>query len=99
MARKFQFVAVTEPTGASSPESKKLAYSHAFRQARAERRRKQMETYKKEKDSVPDQALSTSQSSLPSPIGQGLSSYRDPFSCLARPLSSVEYYLLDHCKS
>ncbi|KAF4976003.1 hypothetical protein FDECE_18515 [Fusarium decemcellulare] len=33
---------------------------------------------------------------LPSPTSQGFSNGKDPFSSLARPLSSVEYFLLDH---
>lgn len=94
MARKFQFVVVSNPAEARSPESKKLTYSHAFRQAHAQKRRKQTENYRKEViagDSFSKEALSSP------PLSQLLSSNKDPFSSLARPLSSVEYFLLHHC--
>jgi hypothetical protein len=100
MARQFQFVVVSNPTEAPSPESKKLAYSHAFRQAHAQRRREQTERYRKEIASVLVKKVSTaSEETVSSPLSQVLNSNRDLFSSLARPLSPVEYFLLNHCMS
>jgi hypothetical protein len=100
MARRFQFVTVPNPTESPSSESKKSAYSHAFRQAHAQRRREQTEKYKKETVSVPvTKVFTASKEAISSPLSQVLNSNKDLFSSLARPLSSVEYFLLDHCKS
>lgn len=100
MARQFQFIAVSNPTEAPSPESKKLAYSHAFRHAHARRRREQTEKYRKEIASVQvNNVCITSEEAVSSPLSQVLNSNKDLFSSLARPLSSVEYFLLNHCMS
>ncbi|KAI0451918.1 hypothetical protein F5B21DRAFT_485060 [Xylaria acuta] len=97
MACQFQFVAVSNPTEAPSSESKKLAYSHAFRQAHALRRRERTEKYRKEIASVPiNKAFAASEEAISSPLSQVLNSNTDLFSSLARPLSSVEYFLLNH---
>ncbi|KAI0447480.1 hypothetical protein F4803DRAFT_574686 [Xylaria telfairii] len=97
MARQFQFVTVSNPTEAPSSESKKLAYSHAFRQAHARRRRERTEKYRKEIASVPvNRVFTVPEGAVPSPLRQVLNSNKDLFSCLARPLSSVEYFLLNH---
>ncbi|KAF2970336.1 hypothetical protein GQX73_g3219 [Xylaria multiplex] len=97
MARQFQFVAVSNPTEAPSFESKKLAYSHAFRQAHARRRREQTEKYRKEIACVSvNKAFTVSEEAASSPLSQVLDSNKDLFSSLARPLSSVEYFLLNH---
>ncbi|KAL5335543.1 hypothetical protein BJX70DRAFT_401447 [Aspergillus crustosus] len=99
MTRQFQFVAVSNPTEAPSSEAKKVAYSHAFRQAHAHRRRKQTEKYRKETASAPiNKVFSASEEAPVSPLGpsQALNSNKDLFSSFARPLSSVEYFLLDH---
>ncbi|KAI1365928.1 hypothetical protein F5Y08DRAFT_327673 [Xylaria arbuscula] len=97
MARRFQFVAVSNPTEAPSSESKKSAYSHAFRQAHAKRRREQMERYRKEVIyNPPKNTLNISERAILSPWSQTLNGNKDPFSALARPLSSAEYFLLDH---
>jgi hypothetical protein len=100
MARQFQFVAVSNPTEASSSESKKLVYSHAFRQAHAQRRRETMKKYRKEMASVSvNKAFTTSKEAVSSPLSQVLNSNKNLFSSLARPLSSVEFFLLNHCMS
>ncbi|KAI0967669.1 hypothetical protein F4678DRAFT_445144 [Xylaria arbuscula] len=97
MVRQFQFVAVSNPTGAPSSESKKLAYSHAFRQAHAKRRRLQTEKYRKEIANVPgNKVFTTSEEAVSSPFSPVLDSNEDPFSSLARPLSSLEYFLLNN---
>ncbi|KAL2820657.1 hypothetical protein BJX63DRAFT_379851 [Aspergillus granulosus] len=97
MARRFQFVTVSNPTEAPSSESKKLAYSHAFRQAHAQRRREQTEKHRKETASVPvNKVFPASEEAISSPLSQVLNSNKDLFSSIARPLSSVEYFLLDH---
>ncbi|KAI1746711.1 hypothetical protein F4782DRAFT_41216 [Xylaria castorea] len=97
MVRRFQFVAVLNPTEAPSSESKKLAYSHAFRQAHAQRRRERTKKYRKEIASVPvNKVFTASEEVVSSPLSQALNSNKDLFSSLARPLSSVEYFLLNH---
>ncbi|KAK4111518.1 hypothetical protein N656DRAFT_769179 [Canariomyces notabilis] len=104
MARQFRFVAVSNPTQAPSPESRKQDYSHAFRQAHAQRRRKQTERYRKgillasgPVIKVLPQAASE-EAPFSSPLSQVtvLNNNKDPFSSMARPLSSVEYFLLHH---
>lgn len=103
MTSQFRFV-VSHPTEAPSSESKRLAYSHAFRQAHAQRRRKQIESHRKatatspsftvgEAFTAPGEAVSASWPRL----SHMLNGNRDPFSSLARPLSSTEYFLLNHC--
>ncbi|KAK0701155.1 hypothetical protein B0T21DRAFT_379285 [Apiosordaria backusii] len=97
MARQFQFVAVSNPTVAPSSESKKMAYSHAFRQAHAQRRRKQMQKYRKEIANAPvDKIFTVTEEDVPSPLSQAFNGNKDLFSCLPRRLSSVEYFLLNH---
>ncbi|KAI1426870.1 hypothetical protein F5Y12DRAFT_238238 [Xylaria sp. FL1777] len=97
MARQFQFVAVSNPMEALSSESKKLAYSHAFRQAHARRRREQTEKYRKEITSVRvNKVFTASEEAILSPLSQVFNSNKDLFSSLARPLSSVENFLLNH---
>lgn len=100
MARQFHFVTVSNPTHALSSKSRKSAYSHAFRQAHAQRRLKQVETHRQETATVPtintvcvapEEGISSLLSRVP------LDSNKDPFSSLARPLSSAEYFLLNHC--
>ncbi|GAB1311917.1 hypothetical protein MFIFM68171_02127 [Madurella fahalii] len=96
MTRQFHFVAVSNPTEAPSSESKKLAYSHAFRQAHARRRHEQTEKYRKEIASVlVNKVFTASEEAVSSALSQVLSSNKDPFSSLARPLSSVEYFLFN----
>ncbi len=46
-----------------------------------------------------EEDLTTSETVLPSPQIEKFANSKDPFSSLARPLSSEEYYLLDHCMS
>ncbi|KAH6635879.1 hypothetical protein F5144DRAFT_565710 [Chaetomium tenue] len=100
MARQFRFVAVSNPTEAPSSESKKLAYSHAFRQAHAQRRRKQIEGHRKAAATSPSLAVGKAfvvpGEVVLAPLNHVLTSNQDPFSSLARPLSLMEYYLLDH---
>ncbi|KAK3353823.1 hypothetical protein B0T25DRAFT_545432 [Lasiosphaeria hispida] len=97
MARQFQFVAVSNPTEAPSSESKKLVYSHAFRQAHAQRRREQTEKHRKEIASAPvNKVFTISEEVVSSPLSQVLNSNKDPFSSMARPISAVEYFLLNH---
>ncbi|KAH6855509.1 hypothetical protein B0I37DRAFT_365060 [Chaetomium sp. MPI-CAGE-AT-0009] len=97
MARQFRFVTVTNPTEAPSSESKKLAYSHAFRQAHAQRRREQTEKYRAEVASVPvNKLFAASREAVSRPPSKVLGGNKDPFSSLARPLSSIEYFLLNH---
>lgn len=101
MARQFRFVVVSNPTERPSSESKKLAYSHAFRDAHAQRRRKQMEKHRKATISVTpppvSKVLTAPGEAVLAPLSHVLNSNQDPFSALARPLSSMEYFLLNHC--
>ncbi|KAL2849805.1 hypothetical protein BJX68DRAFT_237816, partial [Aspergillus pseudodeflectus] len=98
MPPRFQFVTVSNPTEAPSSESKKVAYSHAFRQAHAQRRRRQREEYTRDTHrSVPANKVPTAfEEAISSPLSQAFNSNKDLFSSLARPLSSVEYCLLNH---
>ncbi|KAK0716090.1 hypothetical protein B0H67DRAFT_645758 [Lasiosphaeris hirsuta] len=97
MARQFHFVAVSNPTEAPPSKPKKLAYSHAFRQAHAQRRRERAEKYRKEIAGVPvSEGLTASEEAVLSPLSQPLNSDKDPFSSSARPLSSVEYFLFNN---
>lgn len=100
MAHRFEFVVVSNPTEAPLPKSKKLAYSHAFRQAHARRRREQTEKYRKEIAIVPAGNVSPASEEVAlGPLSQVLLKFtEDPFSSMARPLSRVEYFLLGHCK-
>lgn len=94
---QFTFVAVSDPSKPPSTETRKLAYSHAVRQAHARKRRLRTEAYQSQLVNVqqiePEKSIA-----LPSPRIQELATYKDPFSALARPLSKVEYYLLNQCK-
>ncbi|KAL3484062.1 hypothetical protein BJX62DRAFT_60909 [Aspergillus germanicus] len=100
MPLRFYFVTVSDPTEVPSSESKKVAYSHAFRQAHAQRRRQQTEQYRRyTHHSVPANTVPTAFEaaiSISSPLSQAFNSNKDLFSSLARPLSSVEYRLLNH---
>ncbi|KAK4450270.1 hypothetical protein QBC34DRAFT_484523 [Podospora aff. communis PSN243] len=97
MALRLTFVNLGNPTDGPSSETRKLAYSHAFRQAHAQRRREHVKKYQSERQRVPAQPIWIRPSqAVPSPVSQALSSTRDPFSCLPRPLSSIEYFLLHH---
>lgn len=99
MVRRFRFVNVSNPTEARSAESKRLAYAHAFRQSHAQKRREQAEKYRNEITNALDKNISIASGEAgSSPLSQlVVNSTRDPFSSLAKPLSSVEYFLLDHC--
>lgn len=103
MARQFRFVVVSNPTEAPSSESKKLAYSHAFRQAHAQRRRKQIENHRKAAATSPSPAVGKTftapEEAALARLNHVLNNNQDPFSSLARPLSSMEYFLLNHCMS
>lgn len=100
MVRRFRFVTVLNPTERPSSEAKKLAYAHAFRQAHAQKRHERAEKYR---DKVAKALDGNDASVAPgeagsSPLSQAvLNSTGDPFSSMAKPLSSVEYFLLDHC--
>ncbi|KAK0648648.1 hypothetical protein B0T16DRAFT_491403 [Cercophora newfieldiana] len=104
MARQFRFVAVSNPTESPSSESKRLAFSHAFRRAHAQRRRRQVGEYQREKVAgslsvaAPANKISTaSEEAVPSPSRQAINNiHSDPFSSMSRPFSRVEYFLLDH---
>ncbi|KAL4884467.1 hypothetical protein BJY04DRAFT_215434 [Aspergillus karnatakaensis] len=97
MARRFQFVTISNPTGYPSSKAKKSAYSHAFRQAHAQRRREQIEKHRRETVKLPIDKVSTAAGdAISSPLIHELNSNKDPFSSMARQLSSVEYFLLNH---
>lgn len=98
MARQFQFVTVSNPTEPASSESRKSAHSHVMRQTHAKKRR--LRTQKYQNDSVvrgKKQDLTIFISVLSSPMSQVFTNSKDPFSSLARPLTSEEYFLLNHC--
>ena len=98
MARRFQFVSASKPTEHVSSESRKLNHSHVMRHVHAKKRRLRTQRYQDELINVGmEQDLMTSETVLSSPPVQRFADSRDPFSSLARPLSSEEYFLLDHC--
>lgn len=98
MPREFQFVAVLRPTEPVPFETRKLTHSHARRETHAMKKRLRMQRV---------QAKATQARAgnvvvvfgppflgLPSSI---VSSRKDIFSILPRPLSHQEHFLLDHC--
>lgn len=98
MARQFQFVTVSNPTEPASSESRKLNHSHVMRQAHAKKRRLQTQRYQNESIICgTKQDLTIFKSVLSSPLSHVFTNSKDPFSSLARPLTSEEYFLLDHC--
>ncbi len=100
MARQFQFVSASKPTEHVSSESRKLNHSHVMRHVHAKKRRLRTQRYQDELINVGvEQDLTTSETVLSSPLIQRFANSQDPFSSLARPLSSEEYFLLDHCMS
>ena len=100
MARQFQFVSASKPTEHVSSESRKLNHSHVMRHVHATKRSLRTQRYQDELINVGmEQDLTTSETVLSSPLIQRFANSKDPFSSLARPLSSEEYFLLDHCMS
>ncbi|KAI3316642.1 hypothetical protein HD806DRAFT_517021 [Xylariaceae sp. AK1471] len=97
MARQFQFVSVLKPTEHVSSESRKLNHSHVMLHVHAKKRRLRTQRHQNELINVRvEQDLTTSETALSSPLIQRFANSKDPFSSLARPLSSEEYFLLDH---
>lgn len=100
MARQFQFVSASEPTAHISSESRKLNHSHVMRHVHAKKRRLRTQRFQDGLINVGmKQDLTTSETELSSPLIQRFANSKDPFSSLARPLSSEEFFLLDHCMS
>lgn len=100
MARQFQFVSASKPTEHVSSESRKLNHSHVMRHVHAKKRRLRTQRHQDELiNARMEQDLTTSEMILSSPSIQSFANSKDPFSSLARPLSSEEYFLLDHCMS
>ncbi|KAH6887046.1 hypothetical protein B0T10DRAFT_539215 [Thelonectria olida] len=94
MPRQFQFVSVSNPTEPVSSDVRKLTHSHAIRQVHAEERRLRTQRYRRE---VLRARAEENRALLdPGFVSRMLSYGRDPFSTLARPLSSQEHFLLDH---
>ncbi|KAF4968000.1 hypothetical protein FSARC_4561 [Fusarium sarcochroum] len=96
MTSQIQFVGVFKPTKHVSSESRKLNHSHVMRHVHAKKRRLQTQRYQDELSVGMEQNLTTSEKIVPGPITQGFANGKDPFASLARPLSPVEYFLLDH---
>jgi len=98
MARQFQFVTVSNPTEPAWTEARKSIHSHVMRQAHAKKRRLQTQRYQNESVICgTKQDLTIFKSVLSSPLSQVFTNSKDPFSSLARSLTSDEYFLLDHC--
>lgn len=105
MARKlqFQFVTVSDPTQPACSESRKVTHSHVMRQAHARKRHLEIQRYQNEsricssgtKQDVTTLKVSLLSSPLSNQVNDSIG--KDPFSSLARPLTSEEYFLLDHC--
>jgi hypothetical protein len=69
-----------------------------MRQAHGKKRRLQVQRYQNESSrSGPKRDLSIFTTVLSSPLSQGINNVKDPFSSMARSLTSGEYFLLDHC--
>ncbi|KAJ4248762.1 hypothetical protein NW762_012600 [Fusarium torreyae] len=69
-----------------------------MRHVHAKKRRLQAQRYQDGLVNVSkEQNLVTSETARPGPIIERFASAKDPFSSLARPLSPVEHFLLDHC--
>lgn len=98
MAAQFQFVTVSNPTKSGSSESRKLNHSHIMRQVHAKKRLLQMQRFQNESINCGTKPnLGIFKPFLSSPLHQVFTNTKDPFSSLARPLLSEEYFLLDHC--
>lgn len=98
MPREFQFVAVLRPTEPVPFETRKLTHSHARRQTHAMKKRLRMQRLQENATQAHAEnamvVLGPPFLSLPSSI---VSSRKDIFSVLPRPLSHQEHFLLDHC--
>ncbi|PVI03966.1 hypothetical protein DM02DRAFT_625290 [Periconia macrospinosa] len=93
---QFQFITVSNPMKSGAAGSRKANHSHIMRQIHARKRRLQMQRYVDESmDNGANQDLSIFEWFLAVPLRQ-VSSRTDPFSSMARPLSLVEEFLLDH---
>lgn len=107
MSRPIQYLFVankSDPTQPSSPDSRKSTHSHVMRQAHARKRRLQTQKYQKESNNGSsglnhDVAFLKETVVLSNPFSDSINYTigKDPFSSLARPLTSDEYFLLDHC--
>ncbi|EPE26569.1 hypothetical protein GLAREA_02482 [Glarea lozoyensis ATCC 20868] len=97
MARQFQFVTVPDPLKPASFGARKSNQSHVMRQAHAKKRRLQIQKYQNEPlVGAVKQGPTIYDAVLWSPLSQGMTNGKDPFSSMARPLMSEEYFLLDH---
>ena len=101
MPRNFEFVTVSKPTEPASSEIRRLAHSHAIRQVHAKKRRLRTQRYQGELDHATPlslEKLKVPELQVLSPLRLMPGNSKDPFSSLARPLSSEEYFLLNHCR-
>ncbi|ORX99947.1 hypothetical protein BCR34DRAFT_576175, partial [Clohesyomyces aquaticus] len=99
MPRHFEFVAVSNPTELASSETRRLAHSHAIRQVHAKKRRLRTQRYQEELGHATTregEKLKVLELQVSSPPILMPGNSRDPFSSMARPLSSEEYFLLNN---
>ncbi|VUC30673.1 unnamed protein product [Clonostachys rosea] len=97
MSQQFQFVRASKPTGRTSSKSRKSNHSHVMRHVHARKRRLRTQRYQDElMNAGIEEGQTNSQIDFTSPPIPRFASSGDPFSSLARPLSSEEYFLLDH---
>lgn len=102
MPRQFAFVTVSNPTEPASSEYRRLTHSHAMRQVHAKKRRLRTQRYQGEMvdaNTREGEKLGVLELQVSSPPELMPANSKDPFSSLARPLSSEEYFLLNHCRS
>ncbi|CAH0051278.1 unnamed protein product [Clonostachys solani] len=97
MPREFQFVAVLRPTEPVPSETRKLTHSHARRETHAMKKRLRIQRCR----AKATQAHAENAVAVFDPPFLGLprsivSSRKDIFSVLPRPLSHQEHFLLDH---
>ncbi|CAH0035307.1 unnamed protein product [Clonostachys rhizophaga] len=97
MARQFQFVSASTPTERVASKSRKSNHSHVMRHVHARKRRLRTQRYQDQLTNADMEVdRTTSQIGFSSPSIPRFATSGDPFSSLARPLSSEEYFLLDH---
>ena len=98
MAYQFHFVGAPEPTGRASKGTRKTNHSHVMRQVHAKKRRARTQRYQNAVRNTRSGMGAKPPEMLPSRSQiQTFGHSRDPFSSLARPLSSEEHFLLHQC--
>ncbi|VUC29496.1 unnamed protein product [Clonostachys rosea] len=97
MPREFQFVAVLRPTEPVPLETRKLTHSHARRETHAMKKRLRIQRGQSKAIQVQtENSVALFPPPFPGLSSRILSSRKDAFSVLPRPLCHQEHFLLDH---